>query len=86
MSRRILSFVCMVAMVATLIITGGCSGQNEEVTTYKITFDGTASEAGMISFLDYTINVYQDEASNSCGGLRGPAGTFVCRSKRARCS
>lgn len=55
-------------VVFMFILVCGLSGCKEsEPLTYQLTVTGTAEKAGVIQFLGYEINVYQDEASNSCG-------------------
>ncbi len=45
----------------------GCEGGGNGALEYEITVTGDATSSGVISFLDYSINVYTDEASNPCG-------------------
>ncbi len=51
-------------IILLLIGLTGCKNRSLE---YEITVKGEASAPGVITFLDYSINVYQDLASNSCG-------------------
>lgn len=51
-------------IILLLIGLTGCKNRSLE---YEITVKGEASAPGVITFLDYNINVYQDLASNSCG-------------------
>lgn len=44
---------------------GGC--HKEKALEYSIAVSGEAKEAGTVEFLGYSINVYEDEASNPCG-------------------
>jgi iron complex transport system substrate-binding protein len=50
--------------LAFLLALCGCGSGT---TTYTITLAGAAAEPGVVSFLGYSINVYQDQASNPCG-------------------
>ena len=50
---------CMLALFLT-----GCSAKKVE---YEIDISGEAEESGVISYLGYEMNVYQDESSNPCG-------------------
>ncbi len=45
----------------------GLSGCGEKTLKYEIKVSGSAAAPGVIEFLDYSINVYKDLASNSCG-------------------
>ncbi len=45
----------------------GCEGDGNGALEYEITVTGDADAAGTVSFLDYSINVYTDVASNPCG-------------------
>ena len=49
--------------MAAVLITG-CGDEKVE---YEITAAGEITAPGEISFLDYSINVYKDQTSNSCG-------------------
>ena len=60
--------------MAALLVLGlgvlgitGCGSESNKNITYELTVDGTITASGTVSFLDYDINVYQDEASNPCG-------------------
>lgn len=55
-------FALSVLALAALSLCG-CGGG----ASYTLTFSGTAEGTGVIYFLDYSINVYQDLASNPCG-------------------
>ena len=43
------------------------TGCGDEKVEYEITAAGEITAPGEISFLDYSINVYKDQTSNSCG-------------------
>ena len=51
-------------MVTALLILAGCGQGKAE---YTVTVSGDSVQEGVITVLDYSINVYKDEASNSCG-------------------
>ena len=51
-------------MVTALLILAGCGQGKAE---YTVTASGDSVQEGVITVLDYSINVYKDEASNSCG-------------------
>ena len=51
-------------MVTALLILAGCGQGKAE---YTVTVSGDSVQEGVITILDYSINVYKDEASNSCG-------------------
>ena len=51
-------------MVTALLIMAGCGQGKAE---YTVTASGDSVQEGVITVLDYSINVYKDEASNSCG-------------------
>lgn len=57
----------MTVLCAAALLTGltGCAGK--EPLEYEMTIQGTAQASGVVSYLGYEMNVYQDEASNSCG-------------------
>lgn len=50
--------------LCALLFISACSSAG---TVYKIEIEGEISEAGVISYLGYTMNVYKDVASNPCG-------------------
>lgn len=56
-------FIVLAAVFLLLCLAGCGSGRVQ----YQITVTGTAEESGVISYLGYEMNVYQDEASNPCG-------------------
>lgn len=64
MKKAVLSkkyYIVLAAAVFLLLCLAGCgSGQ----VRYQITVTGTAGESGVISYLGYEMNVYEDEASN----------------------
>lgn len=53
-----------ILMIAVIAAISGCG---EKKVEYKVTADGTEAAAGVVTVLDYSINVYEDKASNSCG-------------------
>ena len=53
-----LSLICMVSLFC------GCGSR---CVVYTITVSGTGAEPGVISLLGYSLNVYEDIASNPCG-------------------
>ncbi|MCD8132857.1 MAG: ABC transporter substrate-binding protein [Clostridiales bacterium] len=53
--------------LAALVFCLCLAGCGESYLEYKITVTGEATDSGTITFLDYSINVYQDLASNPCG-------------------
>lgn len=55
---------CFLPVFMLVLWLCGCGAKT---LTYEITVTGDAARAGVITFLDYSINVYEDEASNSCG-------------------
>ena len=58
--RLLLCLFCFLA-------AAGTAGCGQKALEYRITAEGSVLQDGVISFLDYTINVYKDQASNSCG-------------------
>lgn len=56
-----------VPSVALAIVLFALTGCGKAPAEYQITVEGTLEEAGLLSFLGYDINVYQDQASNPCG-------------------
>ncbi len=58
----------VLAAFAAFLCVGlvGCEGGNGALE-YEITVTGDADSSGTITFLDYSINVYTDVASNPCG-------------------
>jgi len=55
-----------------------CCGCGKSKIAYTLTVTGSAEKPGVLSFLNYDINVYQDEASNSCGDCADqPAHLYV---------
>ena len=62
LSKKKLYFVIIAAVI--FILLTACSSKEVTVT---ITVSGTAEESGVLSFLGYSMNVYQDIASNPCG-------------------
>lgn len=56
----------LLAMMLTslLFVLTGCGNSPAE---YQITVEGTLEEAGVLSYLGYDINVYEDPSSNPCG-------------------
>ena len=56
----------LILLLAVLLCMGlsGCKGKT---LTYEIEVSGSPAAPGVIEFLDYSINVYKDLASNSCG-------------------
>lgn len=59
--------ITITMLLAAAVLIAVCCGCSRDQITYTITVTGTAESPGVLSFLGYTINVYQDEASNSCG-------------------
>ena len=64
----------LILLLAVLLCMGlsGCKGKT---LTYEIEVSGSPAAPGVIEFLDYSINVYKDQASNSyragyCGRCR----------------
>ena len=57
-------YIVLAAAVFLLLCLAGCGSQRVQ---YQITVTGTAEESGVISYLGYEMNVYQDEAGNPCG-------------------
>ena len=55
---------CIGLMAAVAAILSSCGQQKVE---YKVTASGDSAEAGIVTVLDYSINVYKDLESNSCG-------------------
>ncbi len=56
--------IVILLMAAAMAVLSGC-GENK--VEYTVTASGGGSSAGVVTVLDYSINVYEDEASNSCG-------------------
>ncbi|MCD8366308.1 MAG: hypothetical protein LUC83_11055, partial [Clostridiales bacterium] len=54
-------------VLAALVFCLCLAGCGEKYLEYTITVAGEATASGTITFLDYSINVYQDLASNPCG-------------------
>ena len=81
--KKILTLTCAILLGALTILAAGCTDGTSDTESssaaaeavlsedgrllYELTITGTAESAGLVSFLDYAINVYKDEASNSCG-------------------
>jgi iron complex transport system substrate-binding protein len=61
MKRKGLFLICMILLAL------GLTGCGKKALEYEITVEGEVTAPGTITFLDYSINVYQDLASNSCG-------------------
>lgn len=57
---------CLLSCLSLFLTLGLCACGNQSAT-YTISLEGSADAAGVISLLGYSINVYQDEASNPCG-------------------
>lgn len=64
MKRKAAVLTAALMLTALILALSGCGEKNVE---YTVTADGSEAQAGVITVLDYSINVYQDEASNSCG-------------------
>ena len=60
-------FITVLAAGIMLLICLGLAGCGKQQLEYEIKVSGSASEPGVIEFLDFNINVYKDLASNSCG-------------------
>lgn len=52
---------------AAAVLSIGLTGCKDKALEYEVSVEGTAEAPGTITFLDYSINVYKDLASNSCG-------------------
>lgn len=59
-----MSAVVAMTMTSVLFALTGCGRSPAE---YQITVKGKLTEPGVLSYLGYDINVYQDQASNPCG-------------------
>ena len=57
-------FYGILAAVLLVLCLAGCGSRQVQ---YQITVSGTAEESGVISYLGYEMNVYEDEAGNPCG-------------------
>ena len=57
-------FYGILAAVLLILCLAGCGSRQVQ---YQITVSGTAEESGVISYLGYEMNVYEDEAGNPCG-------------------
>lgn len=55
--------ICLLCIFLILLLAG-CS---DKKVKYEITIQGKAEASGVISYLGYEMNVYEDEASNPCG-------------------
>lgn len=64
--KRTVRWRLLLLCVCTLL-AGVSAGCGQKALEYEIILEGSAEQAGVISFLDYTINVYEDSSSNSCG-------------------
>ncbi|MGN0295316.1 MAG: ABC transporter substrate-binding protein [Lachnospiraceae bacterium] len=64
--KRIIKWSFSLLCICCLLIAA-LAGCGQKALEYEITAEGSVQQAGVISFLDYTINVYEDQASNSCG-------------------
>jgi iron complex transport system substrate-binding protein len=56
--------ILFILLTGLVFVLTGCQKATAE---YQITVDGTLEETGVVSYLGYDINVYQDAASNPCG-------------------
>ena len=56
----------MLCFLACTCLAAAC-GSSSDGIYYTLSFEGTIEEPGVLEFLSYSINVYQDEASNPCG-------------------
>lgn len=63
MRKKVLCATICAGVIA--VMCGGCG--SKDALEYKLTIEGSAKASGVISFLEYEINVYKDEADNSCG-------------------
>lgn len=66
MKKRHLKHLLLATAVLIAVVLGIC-GCSQKKVEYTVTVSGGSAEAGVITVLDYSINVYQDLASNSCG-------------------
>lgn len=65
MRMKHLIYICLAGVLAAaLLVLSGCGQGRAE---YTVTASGDSIREGVITVLDYSINVYKDEASNSCG-------------------
>lgn len=55
------------AAAAALLLGLFCGCGSAKTTEYRIEASGTAEGSGVVCFLDYTINVYADQAGDPCG-------------------
>ncbi len=62
MRKKIFLWMCIVIF---FVLCSGCTGSKP--IEYQLTIEGSAKASGVISYLGYDINVYKDEADNSCG-------------------
>jgi iron complex transport system substrate-binding protein len=70
----------LMLFLLAMIIISACQKQ---ALIYTMTVDGEITQAGAIRFLDYTITVYKDEASNSCGDCKDqPVHLYVGASEK----
>lgn len=60
-------FRFLIAILLVVAAMAAISGCGENKVEYTVTASGSESSAGVVTVLDYNINVYEDEASNSCG-------------------
>jgi len=60
--KKIIRWIVPAAVIAAVLAACG----NNKIT-YTLELSGTAQGQGVLNFLDYSINIYQDEASNPCG-------------------
>lgn len=56
-------YLILLLLIGIVWLTGG----RQKKLEYTIHIEGDTVESGVITVLDYSINVYEDEASNSCG-------------------
>lgn len=59
--------VLLCSLIACLFSCFCLAGCGTKTLEYQITVSGEITDAGVIHFLNYSINVYADEASNTCG-------------------
>lgn len=60
-------FTGLSLLFLALLLTLSLSACGSQTATYTLSLSGSAQDAGVLYFLGYSINVYQDVASNPCG-------------------
>lgn len=67
--HRCADYVFRAAVLGALlaVLLTACGQAEPDKAVYRITVEGSPAESGVIEFVELSMNVYQDEASNPCG-------------------